>query len=123
MVTGKRKEDYAFYEGYEGEQELELYIDEESLHIWDGYMEDIFGSPIQVGDVWKGFTRDYNEFTGVYADDSMGYLLEVKEYMEDASRYKEAKFEYEESISVLEKIIGWLSEQEKAGRQVMARVI
>jgi hypothetical protein len=34
MVTGKRKEDYAFYEGYEGEQELELYTDVPMLSLF-----------------------------------------------------------------------------------------
>lgn len=62
MDTGKRKDDYRFYEGYEGEKEVIISLPDIVYHIWDGFFEDIFGNPKTTDDGWIGFTRDYNEF-------------------------------------------------------------
>lgn len=63
MDTGKLN-DYTYYFGYEGEPEFVLSSGDESIHIWDGYINDIFGDPIMDGKGWKGLTRDFNEMTG-----------------------------------------------------------
>ena len=52
--------DYTFYKGYEGEPEIIFQTDEHTLHIWDGYMGDIWGNPTEKDEEWCGFTRDYN---------------------------------------------------------------
>ena len=45
MDIGKT-DNYKFYEGYEDEPEVEISADNmETLHIWDGFFEDIFGEP------------------------------------------------------------------------------
>ena len=108
MDTGKRKEDYQFYNGYEGEKELILSLPELSVHIWDGYIDDIFGNPIPSNDGWSGFTRDYNEFVGPYENDCIEVAILPDEYIEDAVRYKEREFEFEETRDVLDRILSLL---------------
>ncbi len=123
MGTGKRNCDNRYYEGYEGEPELVLSSEQDEMHIWDGYMNDIFGNPVQTDDGWTGFTRDYNEFTGPYADDCIECALDVAEYLKDALQYRAHNFEYEETKDVLETIIAWLKQKQENGEDVVARVM
>ncbi len=40
------KKTISFYEGYEDEDEIVLYIEtDEAIHIWKGYFDDIFDTP------------------------------------------------------------------------------
>lgn len=40
------KKTISFYEGYEDEDEIVLYIEtDEAIHIWEGYFDDIFDTP------------------------------------------------------------------------------
>lgn len=42
MDIGNLKNNYTFYEGYEDEDEIVLYIEtDEAIHIWEGYFDDI----------------------------------------------------------------------------------
>ena len=118
MVTGKYNDDYTFYKGYEGEPELILTSEDGSIHIWDGYIGDIFGNPIKEKKEWSGFTRDYNEFVGPYDDENIVYSINVIEYLDDAVRCREKKTEFEESSNVLEAIISWLNNHKKTDVQV-----
>ena len=55
MGIGKT-DNYKFYEGYEDEPEVEISADNmETLHIWDGFFEDIFGEPTPDGKGGRGF--------------------------------------------------------------------
>ena len=119
MGIGKQNNDDRFYKGYEGEPELILSSDEKSIHIWDGYMEDIFGNPVQNEDGWYGFTRDYNEFVGPYEDNCIEVCLNLDEYIKDAEAYVGKKFEYEESSEVLKTIIDFLRKSYDDGKTVM----
>ena len=122
MDAGKHKSDYRFYNGYEGEPELTLASGNDELHMWDGYMEDIFGTPIIDKNGWNGFTRDYNELKGPYGDDSIEYALDINEYLKDAIQYRGREFEYEETKEVLEAMILWFEKRNADGTTVMARV-
>lgn len=52
-------DNYAFYEGYEGEPEITLRVaNNVTIHIWEGYFDDIFDMPSLDGNGWTGFTRD-----------------------------------------------------------------
>ena len=106
MDTGKHN--YAYYEGYEGETEFVLSSGNESIHIWDGYISDIFGDPIIVEKGWKGLTKDYNELTGPYGDNEEPCQISTDEYLADALLYRDHKCAYEESSDVLEELINWL---------------
>lgn len=118
MGTGKQNDD--FYKGYEGEPEFVLSSGEESIHIWDGYMEDIFGNPIQGEDGWHGFTRDYNEFVGPYEDGCIESYIDLDEYISDAELYSGRDFEYEESSEVLKAIMDFMKKSNDGGKTVMA---
>ena len=69
MDIGKRKDDYVFYEGYEGEKEIIISLPDIAYHIWDGYFDDIFGNPQSTENGWIGFTRDYNEFINAFEEE------------------------------------------------------
>lgn len=46
MDIGNLKNNYTFYEGYEDEDKIVLYIEtDEAIHIWEGYFDDIFDTP------------------------------------------------------------------------------
>ena len=48
MGTGKIKDNYKFYKGYEEEPEIRISTPDkkiEILHIWDGFFYDIFREP------------------------------------------------------------------------------
>lgn len=108
MDTGKLN-DYTYYEGYEGEPEFILSAGDESIHIWDGYINDIFGTPVMDGTGWKGLTRDFNEVTGPFDADEP-CLIDVNEYLDDAIKYRDRMMDYEETPNVLEALINWLNE-------------
>ena len=108
MDTGEHN-DYSYYEGYEGEPEFILSAGNESIHIWDGYISDIFGDPIMDGKGWKGLTRDFNEMTGPFSGETAPCKINVKEYLDDAETYKGCETSYEESVRVLDSLIKWMS--------------
>lgn len=55
MDIGKTNDNYIFYEGYEGEPEIILYIpNETTIHIWEGYFDDIYDTPSLDGKGWIG---------------------------------------------------------------------
>ena len=80
MDIGKRKDDYVFYEGYEGEKEIIISLPDIAYHIWDGYFDDIFGNPQSTENGWIGFTRDYNEFINAFEEECIECAIEPEEY-------------------------------------------
>ena len=90
MGIGKIIDNDTFYEGYEGEPQIVLSLaDMEVLHIWEGYFEDIYGAPALDGKGWNGFTRDYQQMEGIFADDGTAAELDPKEYLDDLMLYKD----------------------------------
>ena len=48
MDIGNLKNNFTFYDGYEDESEIVLCIEkEETVHIWEGYFDDIFDRAIK----------------------------------------------------------------------------
>lgn len=118
----KRKADYTFYAGYEGEKEVVITSMGTSFHIWDGYFEDIFGNLISTNGGWSGFTRDYNEFVNAFDDECIECAIPSKEYLEDAILYINAKFSYEETKDVLKDLIRIFTEAIELNECVFVKV-
>lgn len=105
MYDIKYNENYQYYEGFEGEQEIIITIHYSIYHIWDGYFEDIFGGPVNTKNGWIGFTRDYNEFINAFDENIKEYTINKEEYLEDLMLYKGRKFRFDETIDVLDCLI------------------
>ena len=101
MDIGKRKDDYVFYEGYEGEKEIIISLPDIAYHIWDGYFDDIFGNPQSTENGWIGFTRDYNEFINAFEEECIECAIEPEEYLRDLMLYQNQTFSYKETADVL----------------------
>lgn len=120
MDIGKLNRDDRFYKGYEGEPEFIFTCGDNTLQIWEGYIDDIFQKPIFEKDGWTGFTRDCNEFVGPYEDGCVEYVLDVDEYLLDAEKYLGHEFEYEETKLVLDTLINFLKSAKDSGKVVTA---
>jgi len=120
-------ENYKFYEGFEGEEEVEFSTKSEkmeTLHIWEGYFSDIFCEPPLDGKGWHGFTRDFNQCEKAFGDESESVITDLQEYIEDLKSYENRKFRFEETKEVYELICSWLTEAQKnACREITVRVI
>ncbi|MCQ2439023.1 MAG: hypothetical protein MJ074_04580 [Oscillospiraceae bacterium] len=104
MDIGKIKDDYSFYEGYEGEPQITLSIlgDDIRIHFWDGYFEDLFGTPPLNGDGWIGFTKDYNQLEGAFSSGSGYDEVIPDDYLRDVISCAEKSFAYEETAEARE---------------------
>ena len=114
MGTGKT-DNYKFYEGYEDEPEVELSADNmETLHIWDGFIMDIFCEPTLDGKGWHGFTRDYNQCEGAFDIHGEAVITNLQEYIDDLKIYKDRQFDYEETKEVYDLICSWFDKAQKS---------
>lgn len=98
MDIGKLNNNSTFYDGYEGEPEIELYISENpqfNIRLWGGYISDIYDTPILSGDEWTGFTRDYQQEIGTY--DGRNITINASEYLDDLKHYQDKHFRFEET--------------------------
>lgn len=119
MDIGNLKNNYTYYEGYEGEGKIVLCIEaDQAIHIWEGYFDDIYDTPTLDGNGWKGFTRDYHQFEGVFSEDGGITEIDPSEYLEDLMFYKEKTFEFEETTEVFNLIVSFLEEAIKQGVNV-----
>ena len=109
---GKLKDNYEYYEGFEGEEEVMLSLKENlecNIHVWEGYFSDIFDDPPLHGLGWHGFTRDYQECRNAFGIASNNAeILNLREYLEDMMQYKDKKFRFEETREVFELIADFL---------------
>jgi hypothetical protein len=104
MDTGKLRNNTKFYDGYEGEGEITLSLSNDenvSLHIWDGYFEDIFGNPNVSENGWTGFTKDYQESVRTFAGEETIPSTLIEEYLIDLKCYEKDHFSYDESSECL----------------------
>ena len=108
MVTGKH-DNKVFYDGYEGEGEIILSMSDPSytevFHIWDGYFEDIFGSPVSSDTVWTGFTKDYQEAARTFNGEEHISPTMIPEYLADLGKYENQTFSYSETKDCLDVLI------------------
>ena len=87
-----------FYDGFEDEHEIELFISEKpelSIHIWEGYFNDIFGVPTFDENGWHGFTRDFQQCERTFEEKDV--VIDIDEYLTDLLNYKDKKFKFEET--------------------------
>lgn len=111
MDTGKIKDNYDFYEGFEDEPEIIFKSDDPNmpiLHIWDGYLDDILREPNLNGKGWTGLTRDYHQCEGAFDDGSETSITNISEYLNDLELYKNRNFDYGETKSVYDLLCSWL---------------
>ena len=106
MDTGKINDNYTFYDGYEGETKIVLSLQgNQSVHIWEGYFDDIFDTPPLDGNGWKGFTKDYHQIEGIFSENENVVELSPEEYLADLILYKNKVFDFEETTQVVEIMI------------------
>ena len=120
MDIGKT-DNYTFYEGFEGETEIELSSNNqnmETLHIWDGFFWDLFGDPSLDGKGWNGFTRDYNQFEGAFGDDSEAVISDIDEYINDLKIYENREFKFSNTRDVYNLLLSWLNKAKATGSTV-----
>ena len=122
MDIGKHKDDYKFYEGYEGEKEIIISLPGIVYHFWDGYFEDIFGNPQSTENGWIGFTRDYNEFINAFEDECIECAIEPEEYLKDLMLYQNQSFSYNETADVLNCLITIMTMAKEKQICVLVRV-
>lgn len=119
MDIGNLRNNYTYYEGYEDEGKIVLCIEaDQAIHIWEGYFDDIYDTPTLDGNGWKGFTRDYHQFEGVFSEDGGITEIDPSEYLEDLMLYKEKSFEFEETTEVFNLMVSFLEEAIKQGVNV-----
>lgn len=121
MDIGKTTDNYTFYEGYEGEPEIILALaDTEVLHIWDGYFDDIYDTPSLDGKGWNGFTRDYHQNEGIFANGGCVAEINPKEYLEDLMLYKDKAFDFAETKQVFHLMVALFEKAVETGVPVKA---
>ncbi len=124
MDIGNLKNNHTYYEGYEDEGKIVLCIEaDQAVHIWEGYFDDIYDTPTLDGNGWKGFTRDYHQFEGVFSEDGGITEIDPSEYLEDLMLYKEKTFEFEETTEVFNLIVSFLEKAVKQGINVKAEKV
>lgn len=112
MDIGNTMKNNTYYEGYEGEPEVIISITEtnDHIHFWDGFFDDIFGSPSLDGMGWHGFTRDMNQLEGAFACGGPTVIIDAKEYLEDMLQYTDRTFQFEETAEVLSFLIAFFQD-------------
>lgn len=124
MDIGNLKNNYTFYEGYEDESKIVLYIEaDQAIHIWEGYFDDIYDTPSLDGNGWKGFTRDYHQLEGIFSEDGGISEINPSEYLEDLMLYREKTFEFDETEDVFNLIVSLLEKAIREGVSVKAERI
>ena len=121
MDTGNANHNYEYYNGYEDETEICLSVQEEqatTLHIWEGYFDDIFDSTPLGGKGWSGFTRDIQQFERTFFEDGQSVLINTQEYLDDLKQYTGKLFRYEETAKVFDLVVSWLEEAISKGYHV-----
>lgn len=111
MGIGPLIDNYKYYEGFEGEDELVLCIStqqDKCIHVWCGYLDDILREPVLDGTGWKGFTRDYHQLEGAFAENGKTIDIEPEEYLEDLLQYENRSFSAYETSEVFDLIVAFL---------------
>ena len=119
MDTEKFVNNSIFYDGFEGEPEIGLFIAENpelNIHIWDGYFGNIFRDPLFNGKEWNGFTHDFQQLERTYVEEDIA--IDVNEYLNDLYTYNRHIFEFEETRECYELICRFLEYAKKNGKTV-----
>ena len=119
MDTGLLRNNYTYYEGFEGEDEVVLTLDSDSdmaIHVWVGYLDDILREPVLNGSEWTGLTRDYHQAEGAFSQEGESVTVHPEEYLEDMKKYSERQFDEPETAGAFQLLVAFLefAVQEKA---------
>lgn len=112
MDTGLLRNNYTFYEGFEGEEEIILSLEsdrEVSIHIWSGYLDDILREPPLNGSEWTGFTRDYHQLEGAFSETGDSVSVDPTEYLNDLQQYADREFDEPETVEVFRLMVAFLN--------------
>lgn len=115
MDTGYLRKENDYYSGYEGEPELvisSISDPQYSIHIWEGYIEDILHEPYFIPEGWSGFTKDYQECLGAWGDDQVEIIKDIPTYIEDLMKYKDKSFAFKRTPEVYADVLALLSSKE-----------
>lgn len=124
MDIGNPKNNCTYYEGYEGETEIILCLEGvQTLHIWEGYFDDIYDTPSLDGKGWKGFTRDYHQLEGIFSDKCGWFEMNPTEYLEDLMLYKEKTFDFDETADVFNLIASLFEKAIEKGAIMKAKKV
>lgn len=83
---------------------------------------DFLEDPDLSGDGWAGFTRDYQQFEGIW-DDAVEYcVLDLEEYLLDLSQYKDGKYDYQETADMIKNLMSFLREAQDIGADVTMQI-
>lgn len=122
MDTGKHDNTF-FYNGYEGEGEIVLTLSDSSytttLHIWDGYFEEIFGNPTMSSTGWSGFTKDYQESVRTFNGEEHISPSAISEYLADLRNYKNHTFSFPEAKDCLNVLINLFETALKLSSEIL----
>mgnify|MGYP004521768071 CR=1 FL=1 len=126
MDTGKLN-NTIFYEGYEGEGEIILSLSDPknktTIHVWDGYFEDIFGNPIKSDAEWIGFTKDYQESVRTFDGEERIAFPTLSEYLSDLKNYENHSFSYPESRDCLNLLISFFEKALSASLEITVTIL
>ena len=115
---------YSFYEGFEEDREIELFLLESPefhIHIWEGLFEDILADPPLSGDGWNGFTRDLHQLERTYGQKNTA--IDVSEYLSDLYYYKSRDFDMDDTKTCYDLICSFLEFAEKENKTVIVNWI
>ena len=111
MDTGLLRNNYKYYEGFEGEDEVVFSLDADpdmSIHVWVGYLDDILREPVLSGSEWTGLTRDYHQTEGAFSQEGESATVNPEEYLNDMKNYSERQFDEPETTGVFKLIVAFL---------------
>ena len=128
MDIGKLKNNEVYCEPDFCDDEIILSLKEQpefNLHIWDGYIRDLFGDPPMHGMGWKGFTRDYQEIMGAFSGKSNNCieLPDLEEYLVDILQYAKKQFRFKETREVFNLIYDFLRYAMATNQTVIMEVV
>ncbi len=116
-----------FYEGYEGEGEIILTLSSPenkiTIHVWDGYFDDIFGNPIGSDTGWIGFTKDYQESVRTFDGEEQISFPAISEYLSDLKKYENHSFSYSETKDCLNLLIAFFEKALNSSLEITVKIL
>ncbi len=126
MDTGKLN-NTIFYDGYEGEGEIVLTLlnsqNAVTLHVWDGYFEEIFGNPTISSTGWSGFTKDYQESTRTFNGEKRIIFSTIPEYLSDLKNYENHTFSFDEAKACLNLLINFFEQALSSSSEITVEIL
>lgn len=125
MDTGLLRNNYTYYEGFEGEDEVVFALDEDpemAIHVWIGYLDDILREPALDGSGWIGLTKDYHQSEGAFSQEGRSAIVNPEEYLKDLRVYSVRKFDEPETAEAYQLIVSFLEFAAQAKKSVRIQV-